>query len=68
MTSRLKISKIYIQDLIESTACGVVSDRMSNFGFEPSSASSLFFDVFPGAMMPLIKENTCYRGECVRFS
>jgi hypothetical protein len=55
MTSGSKISKICIQDLIESTACGVVSDRTSEFGFEPSPASSLFFGVFLGAMMLVIK-------------
>jgi hypothetical protein len=32
-------------------ARGVVSDRTSTFGFEPSPATSIFFIIFRGAMI-----------------
>jgi hypothetical protein len=51
ITSCSRILNTYVQDLIESIAHGVVSDRTSVFGFEPSPVASVFFIIFHGAMI-----------------
>jgi len=55
LTSCSKISKICIQDRTKSTTCGVVLDITSEFRPELSPASSFFFCVFLGAMIPVIR-------------
>jgi hypothetical protein len=51
MISRSKTSKTYVQVLMASATCGVVSDRKSVFGFESSLDASIFFAIFCGAII-----------------
>jgi len=65
LISQSKVLKIYLQDLMESMACNVVSNTTSPSRLEISVASSLFLGAFLGAIMFVFRTNSRRREKCV---
>jgi hypothetical protein len=61
----VQVSKLCLHDLMESMACGIVSDTAYPSGLELLAASSLFLGAFLGAIILVFRMNFGRREKCV---